>query len=44
MTDLVARACDGDEDAFGDLYRAHAAVALRRRKKAAPRVALTVQD
>jgi len=24
MTDLVARACDGDEDAFGDLYRAHA--------------------
>lgn len=24
MTDLVARACDGDEGAFGDLYRAHA--------------------
>ncbi len=24
MTDLVARARDGDESAFGDLYRAHA--------------------
>ena len=45
MTDLVARACDGDEDAFGDLYRAHAgriyALCLRLEADAAREEELT---